>query len=308
MRAVNSAPTPDRAARFSDGACLAAAVVATGLTLLIAIGAWTWVDRPFAGFFFRADRTVAAIGRATWTDVAAARLYEHTLVAVDGAAIADSDDLDRRVVAKPVGSPITYTLTDGVTPATVTLPSRRFSAADYSAVFDAYLATGLCYVLLAIVAMWTRHAKPVGRALLYLGGAAGLYMLTAADLYPYAASLRLHVLAAALLPATLVQFALAIGDTRGRFAARALPVVWVISFAAAASMQIAIGDPIATPWLHATNDGALGLVLAAAAIGLAARVRVAGETARLVAFTAIFGLGVPAVQPQQEPFRVLRTT
>jgi hypothetical protein len=67
------------------------------------------------------------------------------------------------------------------------------------------------------------------------------------------------------------------------------------SLAAAASMQIAIGDPTATPWLHATADAALGFALTAAAIGLAARVRGATETARLVAFTAIFGLGVPAV-------------
>mgnify|MGYP003693697487 CR=1 FL=1 len=98
----------------------------------------------------------------------------------------------------------------------MTLPSRRFSAADYSAVFGAYLATGLCYVLLGDPRrLDAATPNRVGRALLYLGGAAGLYMLTAADLYPPAGSLRLHALAAALLPATLVQFALAVGDTRG---------------------------------------------------------------------------------------------
>ena len=40
---------------------------------------------------------------------------------------------------------------------------------------------------------------------------------------------------------------------------------------------------------------ALGLALASAAIGLAARVRVASEGAALVALTSLFGLGVPAV-------------
>ena len=295
MREAHATTTRRGAARFSDGAFVAAALVATALTALVAVGARTWIDHPFAGFFVRADRTIAPVGRGAWKDVVAAELYGRTLLAVDGAPVATSDDVHRRVAAKPVGSPVTYTVTDGLAVATVTLPSRRFSPTDYWAVFGAYLATGLCYVLLAILAAWARPGDRTGRALVYLGGVAGLYMLTAADLYPPAGSLRLHTLAAAVLPATLLQFALAVGDTRGRFASTALPVVWGVSLAAAASMQIAIGNPAETRWMDATCDAALGLTLVAAAVGLATRVRVAAESARLVAYTALFGLGVPAV-------------
>ncbi len=60
-------------------------------------------------------------------------------------------------------------------------------------------------------------------------------------------------------------------------------------------MQIAIGNPTETPWIHATCDAALGLTLVAAAVGLATRVRVAADSAQLVACTALFGLGIPAV-------------
>ena len=73
----------------------------------------------------------------------------------------------------------------------MTLASRRFSATDYWAVFGAYLGTGLCYVLLAILAAWALPAERLGRALLFVGGAGGLFMLSSADLYPPAASLRL---------------------------------------------------------------------------------------------------------------------
>jgi hypothetical protein len=97
------------------------------------------------------------------------------------------------------------------------------------------------------------------------------------------------------LPATLLQFALAVGDTRRRFAASVLPVVWAVSIAAAASMQLAIGHPTESRFVHGTADATLGLALIAATIGLTARVRVAAETAPLVACTALFGLGVPAV-------------
>ncbi len=295
MPDANATPVPDRAAHFFDAAFITAAVTATVLTALIAFGARTWIDRPFAGFFLRADRTVAAVGRATWSDVATADLYDRTLLAVDGVHVGDSGALERRVAAKPLGSPITYTLTDGTTVATVTLRSRRFSAADYWAIFGAYASTGLCYLLLAILAAWALPSARVGHALLLVGGVGGLFMLTSADLYPPASSLRLHVLAAALLPATLLQFALAVGDTRGRFAARALPIVWAVALAAAASMQLAIGDPAATRVVHATCDAALGLALVTATVGLATRVRVATSSAPLLVGTAIFGLGVPAV-------------
>lgn len=285
------APTP----KLARGLFIAAAVAATACTALVAIGARSWIDRPFAGFFLRADRTVAAIGRTTWSEVAPEALYDRTVLAVDGVRITDSDAVLRRVDAKPVGSPLVYTLTDGTTPTTVTVHSRRFTVADYWAVFGAYTSTGLCYVLLALVAAWTMPSGRVGRALLVLGGIGGIYMLTAADLYPPASSLRMHLLAAALLPAALLQFALAVGDTRGRFADGALPVVWAVALASAASVQLAVGDAASVHAVRATCDAALGLALVSATVGLASRVRIADANVPLVVGTALLGLGVPAI-------------
>jgi len=295
MRHANSAPAADRAARFSDGAFLSAALAVVALVALVAIGARSWIDRPFAGFFLRADRTVAAVGRLAWSDVEPGRLYDRTLLAIDGTAVTDSDALHRLVAAKPVGSSFAYTLTDGRSTETVTIPSRRFATSDYWAVFGAYLGSGLCFVLLAILAAWTLPADRLGRSLVFLGSIGGLYMLSSADLYPPTVSHRAHALATTLLPPTLLQFALAIGDARGRFARWSLPIAWTLAAAAAVSMQLLLGDPAATGWIYATCNAALGLALAAAAIGLSARVRVAADAAPLVACTALFGLGVPAV-------------
>jgi hypothetical protein len=295
MRPANSTSPRRRAAHFTDGAFIAAALTAVALTGLVAFGARTWVDRPFAGFFLHADRTIAPVGRASWSDVAARRLYGRTLLAVDGVAIHDSDGLERRVDAKPIGTPLTYTLTDGLTTDTVTIASRRFSAADYWAVFGAYLSSGICYVLLAILAAWALPAQRLGRALLLVGGIGGLFLLSSADLYPPAASLRVHALAAALLPAAVLQFALAVSDVRGRLATLALPLAWAATAIAAASIQFLIGDSAATPWVQATGNATLGIALAAATLALeATRARVAGSSARLVACAALFGLGVPA--------------
>jgi hypothetical protein len=150
-------------------------------------------------------------------------------------------------------------------------------------------------VLLAIVAAWMRPGDRVGWALAVLGGTAGIFLLASADLHPPGASLRAQTLAGALLPAALLQFALAVGDARGRFARVALPLAWTLAGAAAVSMQLLLGDPAVARAVQGCVNVALGVALAAAAIGLAARVRVAADGARLVAGTALFGLGVPAV-------------
>jgi hypothetical protein len=290
------APAPRPAARFFDAAFAAAALAVVVLTALVAIGARTWIDRPFAGFFVRADLSIPAVGRMSWSTVPTRRLFDRTVVAVDGAPIADGDDLHRRVATKPVGSAFAYTITDGTSTEVVTVASRRFSLGDYWAVFGAYLVTGMFYVLLAILAAWALPARRLGRALLVLGSIGGIFMLSAADLYPPGSSLRVHGIATALLPAALIQFGLVVGRTRRRFARAALPVVWAVALAAAASVQLGLGDPVATRWLHTTASVAIGLALASAAVGLiAVRGRRGVETAPFLDSAALFGLGVPAV-------------
>lgn len=295
MLPANVAVARRPAARFSDAAFVAAALAAIALVAMIASGARSWIDRPFPGFFVLADRTVPPIGRVVWNSAAGGRLYDRTVVAVDGVAIDRSDDLHRRIASKPLGSSFAVTLAGSGAADTFSVTSRAFSAADYWAVFGAYLFTGLLYVLLAILAAWLLPADRLGRALMLVGGAGGLFMLSAADLYPPGGALRVHALTTALLPAALVQFALVVGNARGAFARFAVPVVWTVSLAAAVSMQLLIGEPAATRSLYASCDASLGLALAAATIALiGARVRVGSETAPLVACAATFGLGIPA--------------
>ena len=296
MLTANAALVGRPAARFSDGAFIVAALAAIALTGLVAAGARSWIDRPFAGFFVLADRTVPPIGRAAWNEGEGRRLYDRTLVAIDGVAIADSDEVHRRLAAKPLGSTFAFTLTGHGATETVTVASRAFSVADYWAIFGSYLFTGLLYVLLAILAAWALPANRVGRALMMVGATGGLFMLSAADLYPPGASLRVHALTMVLLPATLVHFALVVGTARRWFADLAVRAVWTLTLSAALSMQLLLGDPAATPALDATCHATLAFALAAATIALVgARTRVGFDAEPLLGCAAVFGLGAPAV-------------
>ena len=296
MLVANPAPVRRPAARFSDGAFALAALAAIALTGLVAAGARSWIDRPFAGFFVLADRTVPPIGRAAWNAGDRGRLYDRTIVAIDGVAVAHSDDVHRRLAAKPLGSTFALTLTGRGGPETVTVASRAFSAGDYWAIFGAYLFTGLLYLLLAILAAWALPANRVGRALMLVGGAGGLFMLSAADLYPPGTSLRVHALTTLLLPATLVHFALVVGETRRWFADLATSATWTIALAAALSMQLLLGEPAAVRALDATAHATLAVALAAATIALiGARTRVGFDAEPLLGCAAVFGLGAPAL-------------
>ena len=296
MSAANAAAVHRPAARFSDGAFILAALAAIALTALVASGARSWIDRPFAGFFVRADRTVPPIGRTAWNPGDAGRLYDRTVVAIDGVAVAHSDDVHRRLAAKPIGSTFAVTLTGRGKTETVTVASRAFSVGDYWAIFGAYEFTGLLYLLLAILAAWALPANRVGRALMMVGGTGGLFMLSAADLYPPGASLRVHALTMVLLPATLVHFALVVGNTRRWFARLATSATWTIALSAALSMQLLLGDPTAAHAVDVTCHATLALALAAATTALiGVRTRVGFDAEPLLGCAAVFGLGAPAV-------------
>jgi len=296
MLAANPALVRRLADRWSDGVFALAALTAIALTALVAAGARSWIDQPFAGFFVLADRTVPPIGRAAWNAGDRGRLYDRTVVAIDGVTVAHSDDVHRRLAAKPLGSSFAVTLAGGGRTDTVTVASRAFSVGDYWAVFGAYLFTGLLYLLLAILAAWALPANRVGRALMLVGGAGGLFMLSAADLYPPGASLRVHVLTTVLLPATLVHFALVVGATRRWFADLATSATWTLTLAAALSMQLLLGEPAAAPALDATAHATLAVALGAATIALiGARTRVAFDAEPLLGCAAVFGLGAPAL-------------
>jgi hypothetical protein len=288
-----------RARTLYRAALLAAGGTALAVTAVLAVAATHWIGRPFPGFFVLPNRVIPSVGLTSWAGSADGAVYQRAVVAVDGTPVTRNDDVYRHVASLPPGTAITYTLRHGATVETLTLASRTFSRGDYGAIFGSYVLTGLLYVGLGLLASWRAKDTPLGRALLYLGGVAGIYALSGATLYAPGADLRLHALAEAFLPATLVYLGCVFPRARGRWAPPVVAAAWWLSLALAVPAQLLLHQPAAYSALHAACEAYIGL----AGLGLGGVLIVerahAGPAAppllRAAVAGALLGLGLPAV-------------
>jgi hypothetical protein len=276
----------------------AGVIVSVTVTVMIGLGATQWIDKPFPGFFLLPNRVIASIARMEWPVSREGAIYQMSVVAVDGEPVSDSSDVYRRVTSETPGTRFTYALRHGAATNFVTLESQRFSVEDYLLIFGSYLATGLLYLLLGLLGLCSAD-KQLGRAILCLGGTAGVYSLSAVALYDPGASIRLHALAEALFPAAIVQLAFALVRGRAALAGPVTATAWAVSFGLAIAYQFVVDQPGAYSVAHAACETYLGV----AGIGLIAmwlteyweKRPVVRSLASAAVVGAVLGLGVPAI-------------
>jgi hypothetical protein len=238
--------------RVSQQRCAAAiAAAVAGLALLCTVTSARWIGTSFPGFFIMANRVVASVSLPHWPVVHQRSIYQQAVVAVNNQPIATAAELYAMVRRLPPGAPVTYTLDQDGRHSQVTLPSVRFTLKDYFLLFAAYLANGLAIALVGLWVWGRKPTAPASWALLSLGGAAGLFALTATDLYSPYWFFRLHVLSEALFPAGLVHLALVFPVERrrhSRTAVLALPYLVALGFGAA--YEVLLYQPTVYSWIH----------------------------------------------------------
>ena len=169
--------------RLYRTAIIATAITAIAVTAVIGLGTAGWIGKTFPGFFVLPNRVIPSIGRVAWSGSRDSAIYQRTVLAVDGTHIIDNADAYRRVATRAPGTPVAYTLRRGASTQTLTLETRVFSHSDYWIIFGTYLVTGLLYLLLGLLGAWLMPDASLGRALLLLGSAGGIFALTGAAIY-----------------------------------------------------------------------------------------------------------------------------
>lgn len=303
MSTIAQQPTVTRHApggpRLYRPLLVAAALMAVAATLGAGLSARDWIGRPFPGFFVLANRVVPSVGLPRWAGSRDGSIYQRAVVAVDGEPVAGNAQVYARVAERPAGTMFTYALRRGATTDMLALASDRFSTEDYWTVFGAYLASGVLYLALGLLAAWLHPRAHLGRALLCAGGAGGIYALSAVGFYDAGGAMRVHALAEAFFPAALVYLALVFPRERGRMLLPLGAMAWWLSLALAVPYQLLLGQPGAYSMLHATCETYLAVAgLALIATLLVARARAAERSdtvLRGATAGALLGLGVPAV-------------
>lgn len=285
--------------RVYRAALAAAACTAVAVTALVAVTAGGWVGRSFPGFFVLPNRIIPSVSRDAWSGSNDSTIYQRTVVAIDGKPVTGNVDAYHEVAAQPPGTAVRYTLRHGTSTETLTLTSRTFSRADYWIIFGSYLLTGLLYLWLGVLAAWLLPDANLGRALLLLGGAGGIFALTGAGIYEPGADLRIHALAESFFPATLVYVALVFARTERRWALPIGGIAWWVSLAIAITYQLVLAQPGAYTLVHNACEAYMGVAgLGVGATLIVERARAAehaGPLLRASVAGALLGIGVPAV-------------
>jgi len=280
-------------------AIIAAAAAALAVTAVIGLGTGSWIGKTFPGFFVLPTRVIPSVGRVAWSGSSDGSIYQRTVLAVDGTRIQSNDDAYRHVASRPPGTPIAYTLRHGSSTETVTLESRVFSQTDYLIIFGSYLVTGVLYLLLGLLGAWLLPDASIGRALLLLGSAGGVFALSGSGIYAPGADIRIHALAESFFPATMVYLALVFAREQGRYVTPLIAIGWWLSLALAVPYQLLLEQPGAYSLIHAACETYLGVAGLAVGITLIIeRARAADEAGPLLRSAlagALLGLGVPAV-------------
>ncbi len=273
------------------------ALAAIATAAVVALAATTWIGATFPGFFVLENGVVASIGRPGWP-ASRVGIYQHVVSEIDDASVESGPAVYKRVASQPAGTTFTYNLENTIAQRSVTLASRVLTPTDYWMIFGGYFATGLLYVLLALLGALLAIDPQLGRALVLVGSAGGAYALSAVGIYGPDAPIRLHAAIEALFPASLVCLALVFPRPLPQITKPATALAWTLSLALALPYQLMIDQPAAYSALHSACELYLGLagIAVVTRLVLAATLGEARTAALPSALTgAVLGLGAPAI-------------
>lgn len=286
-------PRPADAWLFVAAAGLAA--VLGGAAVAASFGT---VGRTFPGFVVWNNLVVAALGRPSWTGIAAGVPFRNRVIRVDGVDVRTRGDVETVVAAAGPGVVHRYEF-DGVRgPAERLIPAMRFKAHDWAATMGLYVFNGIAFLVSGLAAFYLKPESPQSRALLTFGAIWGLVLLLAVDAFTAGRFGPLGLLLESLAPAATVHLALVFPEPR-RHPRWLPPVLYGAGLALGAAQLTTYWRAYDT--LIAVNDAtylslaASGLVALAAIAAAAARAptAVGRRRARVVLAGTVLAFGLP---------------
>jgi len=210
-----------------------------------------------------------------------AQFFHAQVVAIDGVPVHGSAAIYAAVAARPLGTPITYTLRrDGVS-RNETIASMRFRLVDYLSTCGVLLLFGCAWLAFALVVGFLQPHTRQAHVYLLQGLIAGLYPITGIFLHrpDHPALATLFFVLECLFPATWIHLALVFPIARRLRGARRLLIVapYAVSLALAAVVLTGMArqPPDLAPLHAAYAYAAIGVLIFLA--GLVDAYRRAGD-------------------------------
>jgi signal transduction histidine kinase len=248
-------------------------LLAVGVWGVAIVGASGWPGTSFPGFLLLENGVVASAGLAHWPATRDGALFQTAVVAADGRSVRDVRELTTRLARRSPGEPVNYVVRrlDGTTSEHV-VQVRRFERRDFLLLFGPYLLTGTAFLILSVLVRVLRRDDAMAIGIAGFSLVAGLYAITAMDLYGPYRLFRLHALAETLMIPGALHIALQFPRRAGLLARMPrLPVlIWAIGGLFAATGQLVLYDPWLYTWTHQLSTGGMGVAMA---VLIAAQIR-----------------------------------
>jgi signal transduction histidine kinase/FtsH-binding integral membrane protein len=179
------------------------------LALYLTASGAAWRGRLFPGFFVVENRTIPTVGGYDWTGLRADVPFHGRVVAVDGRAVRDNEEVYEHAAALPAGSPVRYTFVKNGAEVERTVATMRFRERDFWMTTGLFALNGWLYLGAAALVLFLQPARRAAHVFFAMGINLTLFALTAAALYrspgPWLAVV--HFTTQALFPATFVHLA-----------------------------------------------------------------------------------------------------
>ena len=168
-----------------------------------------WLGQPFPGFFVAENLTIPSVGRYTWSGIRAGVPFHSRVVAVEGVAVREAEDVYRAASTSAIGAPIRYTFVKDGARFERTVPTMRFARLDYLMTIGLFTANGWLPLAAGALIFFLQPASRAARVFFLMGVTYAIFPFTGMLLYrpPGAWVAPVHLTAQALLPATFLHLA-----------------------------------------------------------------------------------------------------
>ncbi|MGH0035301.1 MAG: hypothetical protein ACQGVK_09765 [Myxococcota bacterium] len=251
--------------------------LATTAALLIAFAglgiqsALDWHGRTYPGFLVLENGVVASVGLSDWPATRGGEIFQHTVVAVDGAPVTGSAELRQALRHHTPGSTVELRFSSNGHEFERPIAMREFNLQDGALIFGAYLLNGL---LLGGIALHLLGRKDLdsrttwaATPFLVLGA---LWGLSAMDLYGPHLLFRAHVFCESLIFAAAVHMAIAFPTPllSERLTRRVVAATYGVGALIAVAYQWLLHAPAAYAVIHllATTLAGIAMLLVVVAL------------------------------------------
>lgn len=196
---------------------LAGTVLNILLTSLVCVPlAVLWVGKPFPGFLVNERMVVGNVGQYHWTAIQAGLAYPDRVLEANGQPIRSMKDLDRVVAGVGVGDPVRYRVQRGGQILDLTIPTMRFTWADFVVNFGFTFVSGFVYLCIAIVVFVLKPDTEVSFAFALACFLLSVISVTSFDVVAtHVGFVRTFMFANALFPAAFLHLSLVFPERIG---------------------------------------------------------------------------------------------